>query len=111
MCVYVCACMRVCVRACVCVFVCVCELFHRKLIPSPLPIFSVHLALRANDQVRRFTNIHVYYITFGAASKRKESLTAPDSQDRGISTSMAQRHHRTQMFIRSETVFAGFRSK
>ena len=42
------------------VYVCVCRLIHRWVPPNPF----VYLALRANDQVRRFINIHLHYITY-----------------------------------------------
>ena len=40
---------------------CVCRWIHRWVPPAPPP--SVYLALRANDQVRRFINIYLHYIT------------------------------------------------
>ena len=60
-------CVRVCVCVCerereterVCVHVCKFLWIHRWT-PPPL---SVYLVLRANDKVRRFTNIHLHYIT------------------------------------------------
>ena len=42
--------------------VCVCRWIHRSVPPLPPPP-SVYLALRANDEVRRFLNIHLHYIT------------------------------------------------
>ena len=51
-------------RESVCVCVCVFRWIHRWVSPTPTthpP--SVYLALRANDHVRRFINIHLHYIT------------------------------------------------
>ena len=49
-------------RVCVCVCVCV-DWFIVECPRSPPPPTSVYLALRTNDQVRRFINIHLNYIT------------------------------------------------
>ena len=46
-------------RECVYIYVCVNGFI---VDPSPQPP-SVYLALRVNDQVRRFINIYLYYIT------------------------------------------------
>ena len=48
-------------RESVCVCVCV-DGFIVECPRSPPPL-SVYLALRANDQVRHFINIHLHYIT------------------------------------------------
>ena len=49
-------------RESVCVCMCVCV--DGFIVECPPPPPSVYLALWANDQVRRFINIHLHYITF-----------------------------------------------
>ena len=46
---------------------CVCVCVDRFIVecPSPPPL-SVYLALRANDKVSHFTNVHLHYITYDA---------------------------------------------
>ena len=45
--------------------------------PSPSP--SAYLALRADDQVRRFINIHLHYIT-----THLSKVTEPETPDNAI---------------------------
>ena len=57
----------VCVCVCVCLWVCVREresvCVKGFIVVCPLPPPPVYLALRSNDQVRGFINIHMHYIT------------------------------------------------
>ena len=47
--------------------------------PPPFP-FSVYLALRANDQVRRFINIHLHYITTKIESTETQGLRGQEGE-------------------------------
>ena len=75
----ICVCVCVCVRVCVYVFVCVRErvcVCVNGFIVDWHPPLSVYLALRANDQVRHFINIHLHYIYFSLLSSLRRE---PDS--------------------------------
>ena len=46
---------------------------------APPPPLSVYLAIRANDQVRRFISIHLHYITFTFDSPVRQGIFLPES--------------------------------